>query len=76
MLFVESYKNKSKLPEDSIIIDTTSRRNQLIFMQSSDKIDADEVNIFFNNMSVKLESSISDEIIINMKRKNNLDKIL
>ena len=45
-------------------------------MQSSDKIDADEVNIFFNNMSVKLESSISDEIIINMKRKNNLDKIL
>ena len=25
MLFVESYKNKSKLPEDSIIIDTTSR---------------------------------------------------
>ena len=49
--------------------------NQLIFMQSEDKVDNEEVNMFFRNMCIKLESTISDEVI-NMKRKNNLDKIL
>jgi len=66
---------KIKFEDQELIKMLKINGDQLIFMQSADKVDADEVNMFFNNMCIKLES-ISDESIINMKRKENLDKIL
>jgi hypothetical protein len=61
--------------DEELIKSLEKHSNHLVFMKSDDIVNKDESDEVFESVRNLLDS-IPDEVIINMRRKNNLDKIL